>query len=66
MIVNKIKHNGHIEISDIVNNERFSKVYIGYSLEDAKRQFKSDVHNHRILNLVDLVINNHDDRIKGE
>ena len=51
MIINKIKHNGHIEISDIVNNERFAKVYIGYSLEEAKRQFKSDLHNHRIFNL---------------
>ena len=51
MIVNKIKHNGHIEISDIVNNERFSKVYIGYSLEDAKRQFRSDFYNHRIVNV---------------
>ena len=51
MIVNKIKHNGHIEISDIVNNERFSKVYIGYSLEDAKRQFRSDFYNYRIFNV---------------
>lgn len=51
MIINIIKHNGHIEISDIVNNQRFSKVYIGYSLKDAKKQFKKDLHNHRIYDL---------------
>ena len=51
MIINIIKHNGNIEISDIVNNERFSKVYIGYSLEDARNQFKADFYNHKIYDI---------------
>jgi len=41
MIVEKIKHNGHLVISDIINDQYINKVYIGYSLKDAKREFKN-------------------------
>ena len=41
MTIEKIKHNGHLVISDIVNDEYVSQVYIGYSLKDAKRAFKN-------------------------
>jgi hypothetical protein len=41
MTVEKIKHNGHLVISDIVNDQYISEVYIGYSLKDAKRAFKN-------------------------
>jgi len=41
MIVEKIEHNGHLVISDIINDEYIKKVYIGYSLRDAKRAFKN-------------------------
>lgn len=40
MIVEKIQHNGHLVISDIINDEYIKKVYIGYSLRDAKKAFK--------------------------
>ena len=40
MIVEKIQHNGHLVISDIINDEYISQVYIGYSIRDAKRAFK--------------------------
>ena len=40
MIVEKIEHNGHLVISDIINDEYIKKVYIGYSLRDAKQAFK--------------------------
>ena len=35
-----IKHNGHIVISDIKNNQYFKQVYIGYPMVEAKRNFK--------------------------
>ena len=35
-----IKHNGHIVISDIKNNQYFKQVYIGYPMAEAKRNFK--------------------------
>ena len=35
-----IKHNGHIVISDIKNNRYFKQVYIGYSMAEAKRNFR--------------------------
>ena len=41
MTIEKIKHNGHLVISDIVNDEYVSQVYIGYSLKDAKKAFKN-------------------------
>ena len=40
MTVERIKHNGHLVISDIINDEYISQVYIGYSIRDAKRAFK--------------------------
>ena len=40
MNVETIKHNGHIVISDIKNNQYFKQVYIGYSMAEAKRKFK--------------------------
>lgn len=41
MTVERIKHNGHLVISDIVNNQYITEVYIGYSVKDAKRAFKN-------------------------
>ena len=41
MTVERIKHNGHLVISDIINNHYSTKVYIGYSVKDAKRAFKN-------------------------
>jgi len=41
MTVEKIKHNGHLVISDIINNQYITQVYIGYSVKDAKRAFKN-------------------------
>ena len=43
MTVEKIKHNGHLVISDIVNNQYISEMYIGYSVKDAKRAFKNKI-----------------------
>jgi len=40
MIVEKIKHNGHLVISDIINDQYINQVYIGYSLREAKQAFK--------------------------
>ena len=40
MIVEKIEHNGHLVISDIINDEYIKQVYIGYSLREAKQAFK--------------------------
>ena len=41
MTVERIKHNGHLVISDIINNQYITQVYIGYSVKDAKRAFKN-------------------------
>ena len=41
MTVERIKHNGHLVISDIINNHYVTQVYIGYSVKDAKRAFKN-------------------------
>ena len=41
MTVERIKHNGHLVISDIINNHYVTQVYIGYSVKDAKREFKT-------------------------
>lgn len=41
MTIERIKHNNHLVISDIVNNQYIKQVYIGYSLKDAKREFKN-------------------------
>ena len=41
MTVEKIKHNGHLVISDIINNQYITQVYLGYSVKDAKRAFKN-------------------------
>lgn len=41
MTIERIKHNGHLVISDIVNNQYITEVYIGYSVKDAKRAFKN-------------------------
>ena len=40
MIIERIKHNNHLVISDIINDQYISQVYIGYSLKDAKKAFK--------------------------
>jgi hypothetical protein len=41
MTIERIKHNGHLVISDIINDEYIKQVYIGYSVRDAKRAFKN-------------------------
>jgi hypothetical protein len=41
MIIERIKHNNHLVISDIINDQYIKQVYIGYSLKDAKREFKN-------------------------
>jgi hypothetical protein len=40
MIIERIKHNNHLVISDIINDQYIKQVYIGYSLKDAKKAFK--------------------------
>jgi len=40
MTIERIQHNNHLVISDIVNNQYITQVYIGYSVKDAKRAFK--------------------------
>jgi len=40
MTVERIKHNGHLVISDIINDQYINQVYIGYSLREAKQAFK--------------------------
>ena len=41
MTIERIRHNNHLVISDIVNNQYITQVYIGYSVKDAKREFKN-------------------------
>ena len=43
MTIERIKHNGHLVISDIINNQYITQVYIGYSVKDAKREFKNRI-----------------------
>ena len=40
MIIEKIKHNGNLVISDIINGQYIKKIYIGYSLTEAQKAFK--------------------------
>ena len=40
MSIDIIKHNGHIVISDIKDNQYIKQVYIGYSIKEAKKLFK--------------------------
>ena len=37
-----IQHNG-ILMSDIIDNQYYKKLYIGYTLKEAKQQFKRDI-----------------------
>ncbi len=41
MIIERIEHNNHLVISDIINDQYIKQIYIGYSLKDAKREFKN-------------------------
>ena len=45
MIVERIKHNGHIVISDIVENQWVTQVYIDYPLAIAKKKFRQFIKN---------------------
>ena len=40
MIIERNKINGMIIISDIINNQRVHKQFMGYSLAECKRLFK--------------------------
>ena len=40
MTIERIKHNNHLVISDIIDDQYITQVYIGYSVKDAKREFK--------------------------
>ena len=40
MTVEKIKHNSHIVITDIVNGQLIKKVYIGYTIKESKKLFR--------------------------
>ena len=40
MLIEKIVHNGHLVISDIINDQYIKQIYIGYSVKDAKQAFK--------------------------
>ena len=40
MIIEKIEHNGHLVISDIINDQYIKQIYIGYSVKEAKQAFK--------------------------
>ena len=41
MTIERIKHNNHLVISDIINDQYITQVYIGYSVKDAKKEFKN-------------------------
>ena len=45
MIIETIKHNGHIVISDIVDNIWVKQVYIDYPLAIAKKKFRQFIKN---------------------
>ena len=45
MDIEKIKHNGHIIISDIINNQLIKQRYIGYSIKDCKEMFKQYIND---------------------
>lgn len=45
MIVERIKHNGHIVISDIVENQWVSQIYIDYPIKIAKQKFRQFIKN---------------------
>ena len=47
MIIERIKHNNHLVISDIINDQYIKQVYIGYSLKDAKREFKNMIEGNK-------------------
>jgi len=40
MIVERIKHNGHVIISDVIDNQLVEQRYIGYSIIESKKMFK--------------------------
>ena len=40
MIIEKIKENGDIIISDIIDNQLIKQRYIGYSIIECKKMFK--------------------------
>jgi hypothetical protein len=45
MNTEKIKHNGHIIISDIIDNQLIKKRYIGYSIIECKKMFKAYIND---------------------
>lgn len=45
MIIEKIKHNGHIIISDIIDNQLIKQCYIGYSIIQCKKMFKAYIND---------------------
>lgn len=45
MIVERIKHNGNIVISDIVDNRWVEQVYIDYPIKIAKQKFRQFIKN---------------------
>jgi len=45
MNIEKIKHNGNIVISDIIDNQFIKQVYIGYPLATAKKKFRQFIKN---------------------
>jgi len=45
MIIEIIKHNGNIVISDIVDNQWVEQIYIDYPLAIAKKKFKQFIKN---------------------
>ena len=43
VLIEKIKHNGHIVITDMVSGYLFKRTYIDYTIKEAKAQFKQDL-----------------------
>jgi hypothetical protein len=42
MNAERIKHNGHIVITDMINGYLFKRTYIGYTMKEAKKRFKDE------------------------
>jgi hypothetical protein len=45
IIVDRIPHNGHIVLKTFYGDKLFTRVYIGYTLKEAKRKFQDDFDN---------------------
>jgi hypothetical protein len=45
MTIERIKHNGYVVITDIIDGYLMRKTYIGYTVREAKQLFKQEKNN---------------------